>query len=98
VAETARRELAEETGLTPAGPLVLVDVVDQILRDERGRVRFHYTLVEFSAEAGEGEPTAGGDCAAVAFVPIESLGQFGLRADTLTVIKRASAMRVRDRL
>lgn len=92
VEQAARRELAEETGLAPQGELLLVDVVDSILRDAAGRVRFHYTLVDFAARAGPGEPVAGGDCAAVAWTPIEALAGLPLWERTRAVITKAAAM------
>src|SRR5690606_26132744 len=48
--DCARRELAEETGIT-VGPLHLCAQVDSIHRDADGRVRFHYTIVDFCALA-----------------------------------------------
>lgn len=92
VEETARRELAEETGLAPDGPFHLVDVVDAIVRDEAGRVRFHYTLVDFAAHAGPGEPVAGGDCAAVAWTPLAALETLPLWERTRGVITKAATM------
>ncbi|MBV9735339.1 MAG: NUDIX domain-containing protein, partial [Acidisphaera sp.] len=56
----ARRELAEETGLE-VGPLLLVANVDSIHRDETGRVRFHYTILDFAARWRGGEPRPGSD-------------------------------------
>jgi len=92
VAETALRELAEETGLAPDGPLHLVDVVDAIVRDAAGRVRFHYTLVDFAAHAAPGEPVAGGDCAAVAWTPLSALDAVPLWDRTRGVITKAASM------
>jgi ADP-ribose pyrophosphatase YjhB (NUDIX family) len=92
VEDTARRELAEETGLSPAGGFVLVDVVDSIIRDEAGRVRFHYTLVDVAALAGPGEAVAGGDCAGVAWTKLSDLPSLGLWERTEAVIRKAAAM------
>jgi ADP-ribose pyrophosphatase YjhB (NUDIX family) len=92
VEETARRELAEETGLAPAGPFTLVDVVDSITRDEAGRVRFHYTLVDFAARAAPGEAIAGGDCAAVAWTPLSDIGSLSLWERTRFVIAKATGL------
>ena len=51
--EAAAREVLEETGLGLA-QLELLTTLDIIEHDEDGRVRFHYSLVDFTAEAGEG--------------------------------------------
>ena len=46
LAEGLAREMKEETGLdVEVGPVV--DVFDRITRDEQGRPRFHYVLVDF---------------------------------------------------
>ena len=45
--EAARRELLEETGLE-VGALHFAATVDNIRRDEAGRVRFHYTIIDFA--------------------------------------------------
>lgn len=92
VEQAARRELAEETGLAPAGRLVLLDVVDAIERDERGRVRFHWTLIDFAAEAGPGEPVPGGDCTAAMWAPLDALARFALWSRTAAVIAQAARL------
>jgi len=92
VVEAALRELAEETGLAPDGPLHLVDVVDAIVRDGAGRVRFHYTLIDFAAHAGPGEPVPGGDCASLAWTPLEALPVLPLWDRTRAVITKAAAI------
>src|ERR1019366_6029726 len=60
----ARRELAEETGLT-VGDLHFCAHVDTIRRDDNGRIRFHYTILDFAARWVEGEPIAGSDVSEV---------------------------------
>ena len=47
----ARRELAEETGLT-VGDLHFCAYVDTMRRDDDGRVRFHYTILDFAVTYG----------------------------------------------
>jgi ADP-ribose pyrophosphatase YjhB (NUDIX family) len=92
VEQAALRELAEETGLAPEGPLRLVDVVDSITRDAAGRVQFHYTLVDFAAKAAPGEAVPGGDCIALAWTPLVALDGLGLWERTRAVITKAAAM------
>ena len=58
--EAAEREILEETGVTiRAGEPIFT--FDYIERDNAGRVRFHYVIVDVSADYISGEPCAGDD-------------------------------------
>lgn len=85
------REVMEETGVEVCIE-GLVDVVDSITRDEHGRVRLHYTLVDFRARWVSGEPSAATDAADARWVHADDLGAYGLWHETLRVI-RCSARR-----
>ncbi len=65
-ADAARRELKEETGLL-ATTLALGDVADGILKDGKGAVTAHYTIIVFAARDVEGELAPASDAAAAAF-------------------------------
>ncbi len=58
--QAARRELREETGLE-VGELLLAGQADSITRDPEGRVRYHYSIIDFAAAWTGGVPRAGGD-------------------------------------
>ena len=46
LADGVRREMLEETGLVvQVGPLI--EVFDRVHRDEEGRVRYHFVIVDF---------------------------------------------------
>lgn len=93
VAETARREVLEETGLELAG-LDLLTVVDLIEpAAEPGRFHYHYTLVDFVAEAAPGDAIAAGDAAAVAWFEPADLEGLGLWAETRRIIDLAANRR-----
>lgn len=94
VREAALRELKEETGLD-AEIIDLVDVVDGITKDEKGRVKFHYTLVDFAAEWRAGEAIADDDCAAVQWVKFAALDRYPMWEKTARVIRAAHALRPR---
>ncbi len=84
----ARRELSEETGVT-AGPLTLVANVDSIHRDTDGRIRFHYTILDFAGLWSAGAPIAGGDVSEAAFFPFDTLAELGLWTEAHRVIQAA---------
>lgn len=88
--EAARRELREEAAIE-VGRLVLATVVDAISRDEAGRVRYHYTIIDFAAEWLSGEARAGDDVSAVAWALPSELARYDLTPQTREVIAAARA-------
>ena len=86
--QTARREVAEETGLQ-IGELALIDVVDFIERDAEGAVRYHYALVDFCAQAETGTPAPQGDVTELCWASLEQLAQFNLWPETERIIRQA---------
>jgi 8-oxo-dGTP diphosphatase len=83
--QAARRELLEETGLT-VGALHLAANVDSIARDEAGRVRFHYTIIDFAARWESGEPRAGSDVSEAVWARLDQLDSFALWSEAIRVI------------
>jgi ADP-ribose pyrophosphatase YjhB (NUDIX family) len=81
----ARRELAEETGLT-VGQLHFAAYVDTIRRDDDGRVRFHYTILDFAGRWEAGEPIAGSDVSEVTWAPLDALQPYDLWSEAHRVI------------
>ncbi len=91
LAEGLAREMREETGLdVEVGPLV--EVFDRITRDEQGRPRFHYVLVDFLCTARAGAPVAGSDVAEVALVETADLARYDLTPKTIEIVGRARAL------
>jgi 8-oxo-dGTP diphosphatase len=89
VGETAedagRRELQEETGLE-VGPMYFAATVDNIRRDENGRVRFHYTIIDFAARWVSGEPVADTDVTEAVWAKLDVLDDYGLWSEAHRVI------------
>ncbi len=92
VAEAAAREVFEETGVRIAAPK-LVEVVDSLERAEDGRIRFHYTLVDVTAEWQSGEARAGSDAAEAAWVAPQALVDYELWQETRRIIALAAGRR-----
>lgn len=83
--EAARRELREETGLT-VGPLKLAGNVDSIERDAEGRVRYHYTILDFAGLWIGGEPEARDDAAAATWADMDDLPAYALWEEAYRII------------
>jgi mutator protein MutT len=85
------REMEEETGLrVKVGPLI--EVFDRIMRDEAGRVRFHFVLVDFLCWPVGGALAAASDVSEAALVDPAELGPYGLTEKAAGIIARAMAM------
>ena len=90
--EAVRREIAEECGLE----IDLVDVcgvLDRVIRDPVGRVRYHWMLVDFLAVARGGTLCAGDDAADARWVPIDEVEQYDTTDGLMDMIKRAIVLR-----
>jgi 8-oxo-dGTP diphosphatase len=83
--EAARRELLEETGIE-VGKLHFAATVDNIRRDEMGRVRFHYTIIDFAARWVSGDPVADTDVTEAVWTPLDALDDYGLWSEAHRVI------------
>lgn len=89
--QAARRELAEETGLS-VGALQLAGAVDNIRRDDSGRIQFHYTIIDFAAAWASGEPVAGSDVSAALWAPLDGLEDFALWREAHRIIDVARGL------
>jgi 8-oxo-dGTP diphosphatase len=90
--EAARREVKEEAGLEVELGQVIA-TLDLIERDADGRVRYHYVLIDFVAEAASFDLRPGDDAADARWVTIEEAERLGLWSDTLRVIRLARDQR-----
>jgi ADP-ribose pyrophosphatase YjhB (NUDIX family) len=90
--DAARREVREEAGLeVELGEVIAT--LDLIERDAGGRVRYHYVLIDFVAEAASAELRPGDDAAAARWFTLEEAERLGLWSETLRVIGLAKDQR-----
>ena len=86
--ECVAREMLEETGLVvEVGPVI--EVFDRIIRDDGGRVQFHYVLVDYLCRPVGGALQAGSDVAEAVFAAPGELAGFALADPANAVIRRA---------
>ena len=86
--QTARRELAEECGIA-VGDLHLAAVVDSVTRDAEDRIRFHYTIIDYTARWQGDTPRVGGDISELAWAGFDRLDDYALWSEARRVIARA---------
>lgn len=89
-AAALRREVGEECGIEiEVGPLL--GLYEPIQRDADGRVRYHYTILDFLAYYRGGELRPGDDAAEVRWVEPDDLTAYELSPATAEMIGRALA-------
>ena len=88
LAETAHREIEEETGVKIDRPR-LIDVVDLIRRNDDDTVLRHYTLVDYAARYLAGAPRPGGDADGVLWVPVADIESHVTWSETIRIIREA---------
>lgn len=89
--EALRRELREETGLEVT-PLELLEVLDRIVRDQDGRTRYHYVLVDYLCRvdsSGPQTPCSASDVSECRWAAPAELAEYHLHPETLRVVKKA---------
>ena len=95
LAETACREVLEEAGIEiRLGEIVAT--LDLIDRDDSGQVRYHYTLVDFVAEALQETLRAGDDAADARWFARDEIDGLGLWSETIRIIDLAEQKRARE--
>jgi 8-oxo-dGTP diphosphatase len=86
--EAAAREVKEETGIDIEN-IILIDAVDYIKKDKKGKILYHYSLVDYMADYKGGTLIAGDDALNAKWVPISELPRYNLWSATLKLIEDA---------
>ncbi len=82
------REVLEETGLV-VKPQRVVEIFQRITRDARGRVEYHYVLVDYLCRVAGGVLKARDDVSRAEWVSRSGLSQYKITEGTLPVIEKA---------
>jgi ADP-ribose pyrophosphatase len=82
----AEREIYEETGITIQAqePIYTFDYIE---RDESGCARFHYVIVDLTADYVGGEPRPGDDAVEARWVSAQELASLRVSLKTLQLLK-----------
>jgi len=93
--ETTREAVVREVGEECGVRIKVADVagvVDRVIRDEAGRIRYHYVLVDYLAFPEATRVTPGSDAADVRWVEIDRLAELDTTEGLLDMIRRAQAL------
>lgn len=85
--DAAQREIMEETGIEIKAKLPPHITFDLIDRDEEGKIRFHYVIVDLIADYVSGEPKGADDALDARWVKIKDLDKMPVSKNTLKVLK-----------
>jgi len=77
VIQTVIREVKEETGLDVAEP-EHIDVVDQITRDEGGRIKYHFVIIDYLVKLKGGMLKAASDADELEWVSLSEVEKYDL--------------------
>jgi 8-oxo-dGTP diphosphatase len=89
-----RREVAEECGLD-VEPIEVCGVLDRVVRDGAGRIRYHWVLVDYLAVLRGGTLCAGDDAADARWVRIAEVEHYDTTDGLMDMINRAMALKER---
>jgi 8-oxo-dGTP diphosphatase len=89
--EAVEREIAEECGLRirVAG---VAGVLDRVVKDAEGRIRYHWVLVDYLAFPESEAICAGSDAAEARWVPVSEIEALDATDGLLDMIRRAVAL------
>ena len=86
IQETAEREIMEETGIViKAGePMYAFDLIE---RDDAGRIRFHFIVVDVTGEYVSGEPHGADDALEARWLSWEEIEALPVSQNTVKLLK-----------
>jgi 8-oxo-dGTP diphosphatase len=94
--DAVRREIEEECGLRIRVGEV-AGVLDRVIHDQAGRVRYHWVLVDFVAFPESGTLCAASDADEAQWVEVDEVSRLDTTDGLIDMIRRALALAERDR-
>jgi 8-oxo-dGTP diphosphatase len=91
ISEGVQRELLEETAIE-VKVLDLIEVFERLTRDEAGKLKYHFVILDYLCEAVSGAARAGSDVTDVAWAREEELDAYSLTPTATRVIQKAFEM------
>jgi mutator protein MutT len=81
------REVKEETGLDVENP-ELIDVVDNIIFDENGKIEYHFVIVDYFVRLRGGELKAADDAEELKWVALADVEKYNITSTLRAFLQR----------
>lgn len=94
-AEAVCREIREECSID-IHPVGIAGVLDRVVRDADGRIRYHYVLVDYLAYTDADAIEAASDAAEARWFPLDRVEELPITDGLVDMIKRAVALGAAD--
>ncbi len=91
VQDAAVREVKEETGLSVLLE-ALLDVITDVHLDEKGRIRYHYILVDYAAKPSRGKVSLNSESAAGGWFTPEQIRRMEVSKNTMRCVENFERM------
>ena len=85
------REFVEEAGVR-VHVEGLIRLVERIIRDPEGRVRYHYVIADYWGRIAGGRPRAASDVSEVRLIPLDRLDAFPVHEEVRKMIREGFAL------
>jgi 8-oxo-dGTP diphosphatase len=93
IMHAAVREAREETGLDIT-PLSIVTALDAMTIDSKGKIEYHYTIIEVVAESAEGKAEAHDDATDVRWARLEEIDSLCAWPEVARVVRLSVLQRI----
>jgi mutator protein MutT len=87
IEQTVIREVKEETCLEVKKP-ELIDVVDNVLKDKNGEIKYHFVIVDYFVKLGGGMLKASSDAQELKWVRLDEVEKYDLTKSFREFFKR----------
>lgn len=81
------REVKEETGLDVENP-ELIDVVNNIIFDENGKIEYHFVIVDYFVKLRGGELNAADDAEELKWVALDDVEKYNITSTLRAFLQR----------
>jgi len=87
VGQAVIREVKEECNLDVEVDR-LIDIVDSLTKDEKGNIKYHFVILDFSVKLKGGKLKAGDDAKEAKWVPLQEVEKYNLTKTFRGFLKR----------